>query len=195
LGSHATKGPAQPLRRAIRGLDPKKIARMFVNARCVGEKRIEEEDFFILKLAASPAALAEHNDGSTEIIWHALFGYFNQKTGFLVYVEDSHLTQIESTRNDVVYWETTIETTIDHYKPVDGVMIAHSGLDTSYLLARCGENELIDLITRCVLEPGDKISDFPPTFTMYEFDANANGENVIKVPRLSYFILDVFWYY
>jgi hypothetical protein len=127
LGSHAAKGPARPLRRAIQGLDPQTTARMFVNARCVGEKRIGEEDCFILKLAASPAALAERNDGSAEIIRHALFGYFNQKTGFLVYVEDSHLTRIESTGNDAVYWETTIETTIDHYKPVDGVMIAHSG--------------------------------------------------------------------
>ena len=58
-----------------------------------------------------------------------------------------------------------------------------------------GADELVDLIMRCVLDPGDKIIDCPPTFTMYEFDAGVNGETVIKVPRLSYFILDVFWYY
>lgn len=127
LGSQAAKGPARPLRRAIQGLDPRTTARMFVDARFVGEKRIGEEDCFILKVAASPAALAERNDGSAEVIRHALFGYFSQKTGFLVYVEDSHLTRIEYTGNDAVYWETTIETTIDNYKPVDGVMIAHSG--------------------------------------------------------------------
>jgi hypothetical protein len=70
-----------------------------------------------------------------------------------------------------------------------------SGLDASYLLAGCGADELIDLIMRCVLDPGDKIIDCPPTFTMYEFDAGVNGATVIKVPRLSYFSLDVFWYY
>lgn len=32
----------------------------------------------------------------------------------------------------------------------------------------------------CVLDPGDKIVDCPPTFTMYEFDAAVNGALVIK---------------
>ncbi|XVF30359.1 hypothetical protein REPUB_Repub16aG0050500 [Reevesia pubescens] len=36
---------------------------------------------------------------------------------------------------------------------------------------------------RCVLDPGDKIVDCPPIFTMYEFDAGVNGAQVIKVPR------------
>lgn len=31
-----------------------------------------------------------------------------------------------------------------------------------------------------MLEPGDKILDCPPTFTMYEFDAAVNGALVIK---------------
>ncbi|KAG1366218.1 histidinol-phosphate aminotransferase, chloroplastic [Cocos nucifera] len=66
-----------------------------------------------------------------------------------------------------------------------------SGLDSDYILAGCGADELIDLIMRCVLDPGDKIVDCPPTFTMYEFDAAVNGALVIKVPRLSDFSLDI----
>ncbi|KAK4423792.1 Histidinol-phosphate aminotransferase, chloroplastic [Sesamum alatum] len=66
-----------------------------------------------------------------------------------------------------------------------------SGLESDYILAGCGADELIDLIMRCVLEPGDKILDCPPTFTMYEFDAGVNGALVIKVPRKSDFSLDV----
>ena len=31
-----------------------------------------------------------------------------------------------------------------------------------------------------MLDPGDKIVDCPPTFTMYEFDAAVNGALVIK---------------
>ncbi|XP_062222242.1 histidinol-phosphate aminotransferase, chloroplastic-like [Phragmites australis] len=66
-----------------------------------------------------------------------------------------------------------------------------SGLESEHILAGCGADELIDLIMRCVLEPGDKIVDCPPTFTMYEFDASVNGALVIKVPRLTDFSLDV----
>eukprot|EP00252_Welwitschia_mirabilis_P024312 TRINITY_DN7170_c0_g1_i1.p1 TRINITY_DN7170_c0_g1~~TRINITY_DN7170_c0_g1_i1.p1 ORF type:complete len:351 (-),score=66.47 TRINITY_DN7170_c0_g1_i1:269-1321(-) len=65
-----------------------------------------------------------------------------------------------------------------------------SGLDASYLLVGCGADELIDLIMRCVLDPGDKIIDCPPTFTMYEFDAGVNAASVIKVPRKADFSLD-----
>lgn len=31
-----------------------------------------------------------------------------------------------------------------------------------------------------MLDPGDKIVDCPPTFTMYEFDASVNCASVIK---------------
>ncbi|GAA0141295.1 transaminase [Lithospermum erythrorhizon] len=65
------------------------------------------------------------------------------------------------------------------------------GLEAEYILAGCGADELIDLIMRCVLDPGDKIVDCPPTFTMYEFDAAVNGALVIKVPRNPDFSLDV----
>nr|DAD48550.1 TPA_asm: hypothetical protein HUJ06_018487 [Nelumbo nucifera] len=66
-----------------------------------------------------------------------------------------------------------------------------SGLESDYILAGCGADELIDLIMRCVLDPGDKIVDCPPTFTMYEFDAAVNGALVIKVPRQQDFSLNI----
>ncbi|CAI0440855.1 unnamed protein product [Linum tenue] len=66
-----------------------------------------------------------------------------------------------------------------------------SGLEADYILAGCGADELIDLIMRCTLDPGDKIVDCPPTFTMYEFDASVNGAQVIKVPRKPDFSLNV----
>uniref|UniRef100_M1AFJ9 histidinol-phosphate transaminase n=1 Tax=Solanum tuberosum TaxID=4113 RepID=M1AFJ9_SOLTU len=37
-----------------------------------------------------------------------------------------------------------------------------SGLESEYILARCGADELIDLIMRCILDPGDKIVDCHP---------------------------------
>lgn len=54
----------------------------------------------------------------------------------------------------------------------------------------CGADELIDLLMRCVLDPGERIIDCPPTFTMYAFDAAVNGAEVITVPRLSGFRID-----
>lgn len=60
-----------------------------------------------------------------------------------------------------------------------------------HLLVGCGADELIDLLMRCVLEPGDAVVDSPPTFTMYAFDADVNDARVITVPRLEGFRIDV----
>ena len=55
----------------------------------------------------------------------------------------------------------------------------------------CGADELIDLLMRCVLDPGDCIVDTPPTFTMYAFDAAVNDAQVVTVPRRADFSIDV----
>ncbi|KAG2704661.1 hypothetical protein I3760_05G014600 [Carya illinoinensis] len=127
LGAHTAKGPVRPLRRALQGLDPRTTASMFADARCIGEKKIDGEDCFILKLCADPQTLKARSEGPAEIIRHVLFGYFSQKTGLLVHMEDSHLTRIQSIGGDAVYWETTINSFLDDYRPVEGIMIAHSG--------------------------------------------------------------------
>ncbi|KAJ4716187.1 Glutamyl-tRNA (Gln) amidotransferase subunit A (DUF620) [Melia azedarach] len=126
-GAHTAKGPVRPLRRALQGLDPRTTASMFADARCIGEKKINGEDCFILKLCADPHTLKARSEGPAEIIRHVLFGYFSQKTGLLVHMEDSHLTRIQSNGGDTVYWETTINSFLDDYRPVEGIMIAHSG--------------------------------------------------------------------
>ena len=55
----------------------------------------------------------------------------------------------------------------------------------------CGADELIDLLLRCVLDPGDAIIDCQPTFGMYAFDTDVAGGRVIPVPRRSDFSLDM----
>ncbi|KAK6149566.1 hypothetical protein DH2020_017091 [Rehmannia glutinosa] len=127
LGTHAAKGPQRPLRRIIQGLDPKSTASLFAKAQCLGEKRIGDDDCFVLKVAADRAAVMERNEGPAEVIRHVLYGYFSQKSGLLIYMEDSHLTRVQSPENDTVYWETTIGSSIGDYRDVDGVMIAHQG--------------------------------------------------------------------
>ncbi|ONH91842.1 hypothetical protein PRUPE_8G138900 [Prunus persica] len=127
LGAHTAKGPVRPLRRALQGLDPRSTASMFTDARCIGERKINGEDCFILKLCADPQTLKARSEGPAEIIRHVLFGYFSQRTGLLVHMEDSHLTRIQSNGGDAIYWETTINSFLDDYRPVEGIMIAHSG--------------------------------------------------------------------
>ncbi|GAB4852293.1 hypothetical protein Ancab_016485 [Ancistrocladus abbreviatus] len=147
LGAHAAKGPVRPLRRALQGLDPRTTASMFANARCIGEKKINGEDCFILKLCADPLTLKARSEGPAEIIRHVLFGYFSQKTGLLVVLEDSHLTRIQTNGGDAVYWETTINSYLDDYRPIEGIMIAHSGRSV-VTLYRFGETAMSHTKTR-----------------------------------------------
>lgn len=110
------------------GLDPRTTAGMFGNSRCIGEKKVNGVECFVLKLTSDPQNLKARSEGPAEIIRHVMFGYFSQRTGVLVQLEDSHLTRIQANNcGDAVYWETTINSFLDDYRPVEGMMIAHSG--------------------------------------------------------------------
>jgi len=65
------------------------------------------------------------------------------------------------------------------------------GASAERIMVGHGSDELIDLIMRGFIEPGDAIVDCPPTFGMYRFDAQVNRGRVIKVWRKSDFSLDV----
>lgn len=79
--------------------------------------------------------------------------------------------------------------------PESTALRAALALDTAvpaeHLLASAGADELIDLIMRLFLQPGDRIVDCPPTFGMYSFDAAVNGAGVVRVPRRPDFSVDV----
>jgi len=66
-----------------------------------------------------------------------------------------------------------------------------TGVPAEHLLAGAGADELIDLLTRVLLEPGECILSCPPTFGMYPFDAELNAARCIEVPRRADFSLDV----
>lgn len=70
-------------------------------------------------------------------------------------------------------------------------LAAHTGVPVEYLLAGAGADELIDLLLRLFVQPGDAIVDCPPTFGMYAFDAALNAARVIAVPRRADFSVDV----
>lgn len=54
-----------------------------------------------------------------------------------------------------------------------------------------GADELIDLLLRLFLEPGDRVVNCPPTFGMYAFDTAVCGGQVVDVPRRPDFSLDL----
>ncbi len=65
------------------------------------------------------------------------------------------------------------------------------GVDMAHILVGAGADELIDLIVRLLVEPGDSVIDCPPTFGMYSFDAALAGAKLVSVPRRADFSLDV----
>ncbi|XP_050148749.1 uncharacterized protein LOC126623784 [Malus sylvestris] len=138
--SHASRGPPRPLRRLLQGLDPRSTANLFSNSICIGEKAIKDEDCFTLKLEAEPSTLKARSSTNVEIIRHTVWGYFSQKTGLLVQLEDSHLLRIKSAGNDHgICWETTMESYVQDYRNVEGISIAHGG-KTCASLFRFGDS-------------------------------------------------------
>ena len=66
-----------------------------------------------------------------------------------------------------------------------------TGVPVQSLMAGSGADELLDLILRAYLEPGEKVAICPPTFGMYSFDTLINTGQVLEIPRLADFSLDM----
>ncbi|XP_058759984.1 uncharacterized protein LOC131633288 [Vicia villosa] len=136
--SHASRGPPRPLRRLLQGLDPNSIANLFNNSTCIGEKTANKEECFILKLETDSTSLQTRSSNNIEIIGHTVLGYFSQRTGLLVQLEDTHLIKLKSSETESIFWETNTESTIQDYRIVDDIQIAHCG-KTWVTLSRFGE--------------------------------------------------------
>lgn len=70
-------------------------------------------------------------------------------------------------------------------------LAGYTGLEADYLMVGHGADELIDLVMRLLLEPGDRVVSCPPTFGMYAFDAAVNGARVSQVWRRPDFSIDI----
>ena len=57
------------------------------------------------------------------------------------------------------------------------------GIDRERILCGAGSDELLDLIMRLFLQPGDGIINCPPTFGMYDFDAALHRARLLSVQR------------
>jgi len=67
----------------------------------------------------------------------------------------------------------------------------YTGLGRQHIVCGMGSDELIDLILRLFLKPGDEVINCPPTFGMYPFSTDVCGGKVVDVPRAPDFGLDM----
>jgi histidinol-phosphate aminotransferase len=65
------------------------------------------------------------------------------------------------------------------------------GIGREHLMLGTGSDELLDVVTRLFVQPGDAIVNCPPTFGMYPFLGSVAGARVLPVPRRHDFSLDV----
>ena len=70
-------------------------------------------------------------------------------------------------------------------------LVGYTGLGEEHIVVGNGSDELIDLVMRLFLEPGDKVINCTPTFGMYSFNTQVCGGEVVDVPRGEGYQLDI----
>jgi histidinol-phosphate aminotransferase len=76
-------------------------------------------------------------------------------------------------------------------REVRRALSAYVGIDTKHIVAGAGSDELIDLILRLFIEPGDEVINCPPTFGMYPFCTQVCGGSIADVPRDESYAVDI----
>lgn len=67
----------------------------------------------------------------------------------------------------------------------------YTGTAADQIVVGSGSDELIDLILRLFVDPGDKVINCIPTFGIYDFSTGTYGGKVVAVPRDGSFGIDV----
>jgi len=76
-------------------------------------------------------------------------------------------------------------------REVRKALATYTGMKPDSIVAGAGSDDLIDIILRLFIEPGDKVINCPPTFGMYPFCTEIAGGTVVKVPRKADFSLNL----
>lgn len=67
----------------------------------------------------------------------------------------------------------------------------YTGVDMKHIVAGAGSDQLIDLLLRLFLEPGDEVINCVPTFAMFDFFIKLCNGKPVEVPRDRDFNIDV----
>jgi histidinol-phosphate aminotransferase len=76
-------------------------------------------------------------------------------------------------------------------REVRKALAAYCGAPVGSIVAGAGSDDLIDIILRLFIEPGDRVINCPPTFGMYPFCTEIQGGKITSVPRKDDFSLDL----
>ena len=68
---------------------------------------------------------------------------------------------------------------------------SYTGIGREHIIAGAGSDEVMDILMRVFLEPGDNLINCTPTFGMYSFLANVCGADEVEVRRTPNFAVDV----
>ena len=79
----------------------------------------------------------------------------------------------------------------DGQKELRALLAGYTGVADERIVASGGSNQLIDLIVRLFVEPGDEVIDCIPTFDIYRFSTEIHGGAIINVPRDDKFAVDI----
>ena len=71
------------------------------------------------------------------------------------------------------------------------LLAGYAGTDAGRIVASGGSNQLIDLIVRLFVDPGDEVINCVPTFDIYRFSTEICGGKLVNVHRDSEFAIDV----
>lgn len=76
-------------------------------------------------------------------------------------------------------------------KAIREEIAGYVGCAANNIVAGAGADELIDLICRLVLNPGDKVLTFSPTFSYYKHVVELNGGSLVDVHRSEDYSIDM----
>ena len=76
-------------------------------------------------------------------------------------------------------------------RDIRAALAAYSGFSDDRIIAGSGADELIELIVRLTMDPGDQALDLTPTFGMYSVTMQMYGIEVVEVPRGDDFEVDL----
>jgi histidinol-phosphate aminotransferase len=76
-------------------------------------------------------------------------------------------------------------------RAVRAALAEYTGVGAQHIVAGNGSDELIDLVARALLSPGDRVIDLVPSFGMYPFTTSVCGGVYVPVPRRPDFSVDV----
>jgi histidinol-phosphate aminotransferase len=71
------------------------------------------------------------------------------------------------------------------------ILAGYAGVDIKHIVAGGGSNQLIDLLIRLLVGPGDEVINCTPTFGIYSFSTKLNYGKLVEVPRKDDFNLDL----